>query len=164
MVRLWMYCQMGNRWPDSLFRRGSPFLPLPANEAVERTQRFRALFLRGVPAIASSSTQIAVDSRMSSELPAIAHGRDAEMKTNKHQTLLLVKKQQAAHARDLVQHFAYAPGTARSYLSHLGRQGLLEHIGANYGLTEKGRNACSISTFSAAQTRRARFVRGRRVT
>ena len=32
------------------------------------------------------------------------------MKTNKHQTLLLVKKQQAVHARDLVQHFAYSPG------------------------------------------------------
>lgn len=64
----------------------------------------------------------------------------AKMKTNKHQTLLLVKKQRAVHARDLVQHFAYSPGTARSYLSHLGRQGLLERIGPNYGLTDKGQD------------------------
>lgn len=62
------------------------------------------------------------------------------MKTNKHQTLLLVKKLRAVHGRDLVQHFAYSPGTARSYLSHLGRQGLLERIGPNYELTERGRD------------------------
>jgi predicted transcriptional regulator len=62
------------------------------------------------------------------------------MKTNKHQTLLLVKKQRAVHARDLVQHFAYSSGTARSYLSHLGRQGLLERIGPNYELTERGQD------------------------
>ncbi len=62
------------------------------------------------------------------------------MKTNKHQTLLLVKEQLGVHSRDLVQHFAYSPGTARSYLSYLGRQGLLERTGAGYGLTEKGQN------------------------
>lgn len=62
------------------------------------------------------------------------------MKTNKHQTLLLVKKQLGVHSRDLVQHFSYSPGTARSYLSYLGRQGLLERTGARYGLTEKGQN------------------------
>jgi DeoR/GlpR family transcriptional regulator of sugar metabolism len=62
------------------------------------------------------------------------------MKTNKHQTLLLVKKQRSVHSRDIVKHFAYSAGTARSYLSHLGRQGLLERTGANYGLTEKGQN------------------------
>jgi predicted methyltransferase len=62
------------------------------------------------------------------------------MKTNKHQTLLLVKKQRGAHSRDIVKHFAYSAGTARSYLSHLGRQGLLARMGANYGLTEKGRD------------------------
>ena len=62
------------------------------------------------------------------------------MKTNKHQTLLLVSKQRAVHSRDLVRHFGYAPGTARSYLSYLGRQGLLERMGANYGLTEKGQD------------------------
>jgi hypothetical protein len=60
------------------------------------------------------------------------------MKTNKHQTLLLVKKQKGVHSRDIVKHFGYSSGTARSYLSHLGRQGLLEHAGASYGLTEKG--------------------------
>jgi len=37
-----------------------------------------------------------------------------------------------------VKHFGYSAGTARSYLSHLARQGLLEHAGASYGLTEKG--------------------------
>jgi len=60
------------------------------------------------------------------------------MKTNKHQTLLLVKKQRGVHSREIVKHFGYSPGTARSYLSHLGRQGLLERIGANYGLTPRG--------------------------
>jgi predicted methyltransferase len=62
------------------------------------------------------------------------------MKTNKHQTLLIVKKQRAVHSRDLVQHFDYSPGTARSYLSYLGRQGLLERMGASYGLSEKGQD------------------------
>jgi hypothetical protein len=60
------------------------------------------------------------------------------MKTNKHQTLLLVKKQKGVHSRDIVTHFGYSSGTARSYLSHLARQGLLEHTGSSYGLTEKG--------------------------
>ncbi len=60
------------------------------------------------------------------------------MKTNKHKTLLLAKKTQPLHARHLVLHFGYAPGTARSYLSHLGRQRLLERIQGGYGLTEKG--------------------------
>ena len=62
------------------------------------------------------------------------------MKTNKHQTLLLVQNERAVHARDLVRHFDYSPGTARSYLSHLGRQGLLERMGSGYGLTEKGQD------------------------
>jgi hypothetical protein len=64
----------------------------------------------------------------------------AGMKTNKHQTLLLVKNKQGVHSRDLVQHFCYSPGTARSYLSYLGRQGLLERVGATHVLTEKGHN------------------------
>jgi hypothetical protein len=62
------------------------------------------------------------------------------MKTNKHQTLLLVGKQTGVHSRDIVKHFGYSPGTARSYLSHLGRQGLLERTAAHYGLTAKGQN------------------------
>ena len=61
------------------------------------------------------------------------------MKTNKHQTLLLIKKREAVHSRDLVEQFDYSPGTARSYLSHLGRQGLLERMEVGYRLTEKGR-------------------------
>jgi hypothetical protein len=61
------------------------------------------------------------------------------MKTNKHQTLLLVKAKQAVRAKDLVQTFGYSAPTARSYLSHLKRQELLERISAGHALTEKGR-------------------------
>lgn len=61
------------------------------------------------------------------------------MKTNKHQTLLLVKAKQAVRAKDLVQAFGYSAPTARSYLSHLKRQELLERINAGHTLTEKGR-------------------------
>ena len=61
------------------------------------------------------------------------------MKTNKHQTLLLVKAKQAVRAKDLVQAFGYSAPTARSYLSHLKRQNLLERISAGHALTEKGR-------------------------
>lgn len=62
------------------------------------------------------------------------------MKTNKHQTLLLVGQRSAIHARDLVERSGYSPGTARSYLSHLGRQGLLERQAGRHVLTEKGRD------------------------
>lgn len=62
------------------------------------------------------------------------------MKTNKHKTLLLAQKTQPLHARHLALHFGYAPGTARSYLSHLGRQGLLQRVRGGYGLTEKGQD------------------------
>ena len=61
------------------------------------------------------------------------------MKTNKHQTLLLVKTKQAVRAKDLVQAFGYSAPTARSYLSHLKRQDLLERIMSGHVLTEKGR-------------------------
>jgi predicted methyltransferase len=61
------------------------------------------------------------------------------MKTNKHQTLLLVQVKQAVRAKDLVQAFGYSAPTARSYLSHLKRQDLLERIVAGHALTEKGR-------------------------
>jgi hypothetical protein len=60
------------------------------------------------------------------------------VKTNKHKTLQLVRKQSTAHSSDLVLHFGYSPGTARSYLSHLGRQGLLEQVAGGYELTAKG--------------------------
>src|SRR5262245_47245359 len=61
------------------------------------------------------------------------------MKTNKHQTLLLVKTKQAVRAKDLVQAFGYSAPTARSYLSHLKRQELLDRIISGHVLTEKGR-------------------------
>jgi len=61
------------------------------------------------------------------------------MKTNKHKTLLLARKLRSIHSRDLVRRFDYSPGTARSYLSHLGRQGLLERVNGHYNLTKKGR-------------------------
>ena len=60
------------------------------------------------------------------------------MKTNKHKTLLLAKSQGTITSRDLVRKYEYSPGTARSYLSHLGRQGLLERATGRYALTEKG--------------------------
>ena len=60
------------------------------------------------------------------------------MKANKHKTLLLAKKTRPLHARHLGLHFDYPSGTARSYLSRLGRQGLLERTRGGYGLTKKG--------------------------
>ena len=60
------------------------------------------------------------------------------MKTNKHRTLLLAKSQGTITSRDLMRKYEYSPGTARSYLSHLGRQGLLERAYGKYTLTEKG--------------------------
>ena len=62
------------------------------------------------------------------------------MKTNKHQTLLLVKGKGGVQARDVVQAFKYTPGTARSYLAHLGRQDLLQRTEAGHTLTMKGEN------------------------
>jgi hypothetical protein len=61
------------------------------------------------------------------------------MKTNKHQTLLLTKNNEAIRARDIVTHFDYSSGTARSYLSYLARHGLLERTVTGYILTEKGK-------------------------
>jgi hypothetical protein len=62
------------------------------------------------------------------------------MKTNKHQTLQLVKTKEGVQARDLVEQFGYSPGTARSYLSYLGRQDLVQRLGTGYVLTEKGQS------------------------
>ena len=62
------------------------------------------------------------------------------MKTNKHQTLALVGKLEAVRGCDLEEQFNYSGGTARSYLSHLASQGLLERMAAGYVLSEKGRN------------------------
>jgi len=60
------------------------------------------------------------------------------MKTNKHRTLLLTKSQGTITSRDLTRKYEYSPGTARSYLSHLWRQGLLARDNGKYALTEKG--------------------------
>ena len=62
------------------------------------------------------------------------------MKTNKHKTLRLVQERGVVHSKDLVRFFSYSPGTARSYLSHLGRQGLLEQTIGGYCLTDKGKD------------------------
>jgi DeoR-like helix-turn-helix domain len=83
------------------------------------------------------------------------------MKTNKHQTLLLMKKQGTVHSRDIVSHFRYSPGTARSYLSHLGKQGLLERMGANYGLTEKGRDRLQYFEVTGCPDVRCPLCKGR---
>jgi predicted methyltransferase len=79
----------------------------------------------------------AVEARYSGRLRC--PGR-AEVKTNKHRTLQFVQKQGTVQSRDLVRHFGYSPGTARSYLSHLGRQSLLERVAGGYELTVKGKN------------------------
>lgn len=65
---------------------------------------------------------------------------EGQMKTNKHQTLFLVRQKRVVHARHLVQAFKYTPGTARSYLAHLGRQNLLQRTEAGHTLTTKGVN------------------------
>ncbi len=60
------------------------------------------------------------------------------MKTNKHLTLSLVKDKESVRARDIVEQFDYSQDTARSYLSYLARNGMLERTGRGYVLTDKG--------------------------
>ena len=60
------------------------------------------------------------------------------MKTNKHQTLLLIKAKLSVRAKDLVEAFGYSAATARSYLSLLKRQELLDRSERGHGLTNKG--------------------------
>jgi len=60
------------------------------------------------------------------------------MKTNKHLSLLLVREKESVRAQDFVTSFNYSPGTARSYLAHLGRQELLERTNVGHSLTAKG--------------------------
>ena len=64
--------------------------------------------------------------------------KEHAMKTNKHQTLLLAQKKESLRARDVVRQFDYTPGTARSYLSYLTRQGLFDRTALGHVLTEKG--------------------------
>ncbi len=52
---------------------------------------------------------------------------------------ILSRNNQSIRARDVVTHFGYSPGTARSYLSYLSRHGLLERTGRGYALTDKGK-------------------------
>ncbi len=61
------------------------------------------------------------------------------MKTNKHLTLSLVRDKEIIRARDIVEQFGYTPDTARSYLSYLARNGMLERTGRGYVLTDKGK-------------------------
>lgn len=60
------------------------------------------------------------------------------MKTNKHQTLLFIKNKYSVRAKDITNQFSYSAGTARSYLSYLSRQGLLERVRTGHILTDKG--------------------------
>jgi hypothetical protein len=86
------------------------------------------------------------------------------MKTNKLQTLLLVKAKEAVRAKDLVQAFGYSAPTARSYLSHLKRQDLLERIMSGHVLTEKGRPGSSSLTWVGAPIWPVRSVNARPAT
>lgn len=63
-----------------------------------------------------------------------------DMKTNKHLTLQLANQLGVIRSQDLVEHFNYSPGTARSYLSYLAKQRLLERTGMGYVLTKKGKD------------------------
>jgi len=62
------------------------------------------------------------------------------LKTNKHQTLCLADKKRALRAGDLVDQFRYSAATARSYLSYLTRQDLLQRAPQGHELTGKGRD------------------------
>lgn len=62
------------------------------------------------------------------------------MKTNKHQTLLLANQKESVRSQDIVIHFKYSAGTARSYLSYLARHGLLVRTVRGYVLSEKGKD------------------------
>lgn len=62
------------------------------------------------------------------------------MKTNKHLTLTFINKKETVRGGDIANQFDYSPGTARSYLSHIARQGLIERGGAGYSITSKGRD------------------------
>jgi predicted transcriptional regulator len=65
-------------------------------------------------------------------------GQQRIIKTNKHHTLRLVQQRGTVRAHDLVQQCAYSPATARSYLSYLSRQDLLERTSMGYTLTSRG--------------------------
>jgi predicted methyltransferase len=67
-----------------------------------------------------------------------ARAKGKPIKTNKHQTLLLIRERGAVHSWDLVENFRYSPGTARSYLSYLAKQALVERMGPGHQLTDKG--------------------------
>ncbi len=60
------------------------------------------------------------------------------MKTNKHLTLTLIKDKESVQARDIVNQFDYSAGTARSYLSYLAKNDMIERTTRGYVLTEKG--------------------------
>jgi DeoR/GlpR family transcriptional regulator of sugar metabolism len=86
------------------------------------------------------------------------------MKTNKHQTLLLVSQRKAVRARDVVLAARYSADTARSYLSHLRRLGLLERTGSGYVLTEKGSDRLRFFEVSGCGNFAAHFAKERQAT
>jgi hypothetical protein len=118
---------------DQPIRRGGPF------RCAFRNRNGRSLGASSrAPAQRSPSGCSAPISRESPSARFCKPGTCAEMKTNKHKTLLLAKGQGTITWRDLMRRYEYSAGTARSYLSHLGRQGLLERANGTYALTEKG--------------------------
>jgi len=60
------------------------------------------------------------------------------MRAIKHDTLKLIRHKGCVKAADLVHHFDYSPATARSYLSYLAKQHLLQRTSAGHTLTERG--------------------------
>jgi predicted transcriptional regulator len=60
------------------------------------------------------------------------------MKTNKHLTLKFIKKKESVRGGDIADQFDYSPDTARSYLSYLAKQDIIERGGSGYSITDKG--------------------------
>lgn len=119
--------------------RSSPVCPAPCSRAGKQETAFACAAADRSRPTGTSPT------RSRSDAVRVGHASTCDcsgctgVKTNKHRTLQLVQNKGCVHSRDLVRHFDYSPGTARSYLSHLGRQGLLEPVAAGHKLTEKGK-------------------------
>ncbi len=114
-------------------RRGGPFRSALCSRNGRRRERLRGLLFRGALRFVQHRP---LDGPSGQD--SIGIELAPEMKTNKHKTLLLAKSQGAVTSRDLMRKYDYSAGTARSYLSHLGRQGLLHRANDSYVLTEKG--------------------------
>ena len=159
------HCQHGNTCATSdQLAVEVHFFPLSSEEVAERSGNLRTLFLIGARRFAQQNEIAVKGPRLPKRPRHFVLDLVGEMKTNKHQTLLLAKKQRGVHSRDIVKHFGYSPGTARSYLSYLGRQSLLERPEQTTGLQREGKIACTILMSRDAQTLRARSVRGKPAT